>query len=73
MNVVISAALAKSRLAHSARRGDPPERIAEWRDLYYAARARDYLTDLIEADRLRPEHRTALADLLNGGDRNGAA
>jgi hypothetical protein len=73
MAIVISAALAKSRLARSVQRGDPPERIAEWRDLYYAARARDYLHGLIAADRLRPEHRAALADLLNGGDRDVAA
>jgi hypothetical protein len=62
-----SAALAKSRLARAVQRGDSPERVAELRRLYYAARARDYLTSLISADRLSPGHRAELADLLTGG------
>jgi hypothetical protein len=65
----ISPALAKSRLACAVQRGDSPERVTELRRLYYACRARDYLTGLISADRLLPEHRAELADLLvRGGD-----
>jgi hypothetical protein len=71
--ISISAPLAKSRLARGVQRGDPPDRIAELRAQYYAARARDYLSGLIDADRLLPEHRIQLAELLTGGDRDAAA
>jgi hypothetical protein len=65
----ISPTLAKSRLACAVRGGDPPERVAELRRLYYAAKARVFLSDLISADRLLPEHRAELAHLLvSGGD-----
>lgn len=69
----ISPALAKSRLARAVQRGDSPERVAELRQDYYAARCRDYLASLISADRLRAEQRRALADVLMGGDRDVAA
>lgn len=70
----ISPALAKSRLACAVQRGDSPERVAELRRLYYACKARDFLTGLISADRLLPEHRAELAELLvKGGGANVAA
>lgn len=60
----LSPALAKSRLACAVQRGDSPERVAELRRLYYACKARVFLSDLISADRLLPEHRAELAELL---------
>jgi hypothetical protein len=69
----ISPALAKSRLACAVQRGDSPERVAELRRIYYAAKARDFLTGLISADRLLPEHRAELASLLTGRDAEVAA
>jgi hypothetical protein len=63
----ISPAMAKSQLAHASKRGDPPERVTELRQVYYAAKARVFLAGLISADRLLPEHRAELADLLTGG------
>jgi hypothetical protein len=70
----ITPALAKSRLACAVWRGDPPERVAELRRTYHACKASDFLVGLISADRLLPEHRTELADLLvRGGDADVAA
>jgi hypothetical protein len=70
----ITPALAKSRLACAVQRGESPERVAELRRLYYAAKAHVFLAGLISADRLLPEHRAELADLLvRGGDADVAA
>lgn len=67
--ISVSPALAKSRLARAVQRGDSPDRVAELRATYYAARARDYLAGLIADGRLLPEHRADLAGLLaRGGD-----
>jgi hypothetical protein len=63
----ISPAPAKSQLACAVQRGDSPERVAELRQRYYACKARDFLTGLISADRLLPEHRAELADLTRPG------
>ena len=71
--ISISPALAKSRLARAVQRGDSPERVAELRATYYAARARDYLSGLIADGRLMPEHRAELAGLLAGDGDNVAA
>jgi hypothetical protein len=64
--ISISPALAKSRLARAVQRGDSPERVAELRACYYAAKTRVELSGLIASGRLLPEHRAELAGLLTG-------
>ncbi len=71
--MIISWTLARSRLARAVQDGASPERIAELRRAYRAAKAADYLQQLL-ASESAPTHdeRRALAALLMAGDRDAA-
>lgn len=63
----------RAKLARAVQLDASAERIAGLRAEYHAATARDFLSELLAADRLLPEHRAQLAELLVGGDRDVAA
>jgi hypothetical protein len=66
--------LARSRLANAVQLGEPPECITELRREYRAARAAQYLRDLLSGDTPpNAEQRIELAALLAGGDADATA
>jgi hypothetical protein len=60
----------RARLARGIQLGVPEDQIRGMRSAYHARALGDRITEV--ADRLLPEHRAELAELLTGGDRDAA-
>lgn len=66
--------LARSRMARAVRDGASPEQVAELRRIYLAARAKQYLDDLMSSDFPPNDVQCReLASMLAGGEADGAA
>jgi hypothetical protein len=61
----------RARLARGTQLGLPDDEIRDLRSAYHCRAISDHIAEV--AERLLPEHRLELAELLAGGDRDAAA